>query len=50
MEKKQTEPKHFSSEHIENENLTLTSETLYSKYCFDTKIQSKFDESNKRFE
>ena len=44
------EPSKFSSEHIENEVLTLTSETSSSEYCFETKLQAKFDKSDQNFE
>ena len=43
------EPSKFSSEHIENEVLTLTSETSSSEYCFETKLQAKFDKSDQIF-
>ena len=43
--KKHTESNIFSSEHIENELLTLTSETSSSEYCFDTKLQANFDKN-----
>ena len=33
----------LSSEHIENEVLSLTSEYLSSEDCFGTKLQAKFD-------
>ena len=35
------DPKKFSSEHIKNKMATLTSETLFSEYCFETKTQTK---------
>ena len=37
------EPKQFSSGHILNEVLTITSETSSSEDCFETKLQAKFD-------
>ena len=40
----------FSSEHIQNKMVTLTFETLFSEDCFETKIQAKFDKSDKFFE
>ena len=40
------EPNKLSSEHIKNEVLTLASETLSSKHCFETKLQAKFDKSD----
>ena len=36
----------FLSKHIQNEVLTLTCETSYSKGCFDTKLQVKSDKSD----
>ena len=39
-------PNKFSSEHIENKMVTLTSETLSSEDCFKTKLQAKFDKSD----
>ena len=39
-------PKKFSSEHIGNEVLFLTSETSYSEDCLDTKIQYRFYKSD----
>ena len=36
------EPSKFSLEHIEEELITLTSQTLSSEYWFETQIQSKF--------
>ena len=44
------EPKTFSSEHNENEVLTLTSETSSSKHRYMTKLQAKFDEYDQIFE
>ena len=40
------DPNKFSSEHIENKIFTLTYETLSYEYCFETKLQSKFDISD----
>ena len=48
--KQQMETNKFSSEHIENEVLTLTSKTSSSEDCFETKLQSKFDKSDQIFE
>ena len=39
----QMEPNKFSSEHIKNEVLTFTSETLSSEDCIQTKLQTKLD-------
>ena len=36
-------PNKFSSEHIKNEVLMITSETESSGDCFEIKIQAKFD-------
>ena len=33
----------LSSEHIENKMVTLTSDTLSSEDCFETKLQAKFE-------
>ena len=44
------EPNKFSSEHIENEAFTLTSEISYSEDFFETKLQAKFDKSDQIFE
>ena len=46
----QMEPNMFSSEHIQNEVLTLTSETPSSEYCFDTRLQAKFEKTDQIFE
>ena len=43
-------PNKLSSEHIENEVLNLTSETSSSVDCFETKIETNFDESDQIFE
>ena len=43
-------PKKLSSEYIENKMVPITSETLSSEDCFETKLQDKFDKSNKCFE
>ena len=40
----------FSSKYTENEKLTLTSEPSYDEYCFETKLQAKFDKSDQSFE
>ena len=44
----QMEKKYFSPEHIENKRVTLTSETLSSEDSFETKLQAKFDRSDKK--
>ena len=44
------EPNKLSSEYIENEVLTLTSETSSSEDCLETKIQAKFNKSDQMFE
>ena len=44
------EPNKLSSEHIKNEVLTLTSETLSSEDYFETKLQAKFYISDHIFE
>ena len=44
------EPNNFSSEHIENECLTITTKTSSSEDCFETKLQAKFDKSDQMFE
>ena len=44
------EPKFLSTEHIENKMVTLTSGTLSSEDCFETKIQAKFGKSDQLFE
>ena len=44
------EQKKFSLEYIENEVLTLTSETYSYKYRFETKLKAKFDKSDQIFE
>ena len=48
--KQQMEPNKLSSEHIENEVLTLTSKTLSSEDCLETKLQAKFNKSDPIFE
>ena len=48
--KQQMEPNKLSSEHIENEVLTLTSKTLSSEDCLETKLQAKFNKSDQIFE
>ena len=40
----------FSSEHIENNMVTFTSETSSSGDCFETKFQAKFDKYDQVFE
>ena len=40
----------FSSEHIENKMVTITSETLSLEDCFETKIHAKFNKSDQSFE
>ena len=40
----------FFEEQIENKMVTLTSETLSSEDCFETKLQTKFDKSDEIFE
>ena len=40
------EPKKFSSEHIENKMVTLTSEKLSCEDCFETKLPARFDKSD----
>ena len=42
--------KTFSSEHIENEVITLISENPSSENPFETKLQAKFATSDKSFE
>ena len=44
------ESNNLSSEHIENDVLTLTYETLYSEDSSETKLQAKFDISDQIFE
>ena len=44
------DPNKFSSEKIEDKMITLTSETLYSKDCLETKLQAKFDKYDQIFE
>ena len=43
-------PNKLSSEHIQNEVITLTYETSSSEYLFETKLQAKFDKSDQMFE
>ena len=45
--KYQIEPNKFSSEHIENSVLIITSETSYAEYCLKIKVHAKFDKSDK---
>ena len=40
----------FSSEHIKNKMVTITSKTLSSEDCFETKLQANFDKSDQNFE
>ena len=44
------EPNKFSSEHINNEILTFTSETSLSEAFFETKLQAKSDKTDQIFE
>ena len=44
------EPNKFSSDHIKNYFLTITSETLSYEDCLKTKLQDKFDKSDQIFE
>ena len=46
----QMEPNKFSSEHIKNESLTLTSETSSYEDCIEKKVQAKYDKSDQNFE
>ena len=46
----QMDPNNLSSEHTENKMVTLTYENLSSEYCFETKLQAKFDKSDQHFE
>ena len=46
----QMDQNNFPSEHIENKMVTITSDTLSSEYCFETKLKAKFDKSDKIFE
>ena len=43
-------PNKFSAENIENECLTITSETSSSEYRFETKLQAKIDKYYQMFE
>ena len=43
------DPKKFSSEHIENKMVTLTSEILSYEDYFETKLQAKFDKFDQNF-
>ena len=43
------DPNKFSSEHIENEMVTINSETLSYEDCFETKLQAKFDKYDQNF-
>ena len=49
-EKQNDKLRKFSSEHIQNEVLTLTSGTLYSEDWFERKSQAKLSPSNQSFE
>ena len=44
------EPNKFSSEHIENKMVTITSETLSYEDLFDTKLHAKLDKYDQIFE
>ena len=44
------DPNKLSSEHIENQIFTLTSETSSSEDYFETKLQTKFDKYDYFFE
>ena len=44
------EPNKFSSEHIKNEAITLTSEYPYFDDCFERKFWDKLSPSNQVFE
>ena len=44
------EPNKFSSEHIKNEVLTITSDISYYEDFFSTKLQAKFDKYDQIFE
>ena len=44
------EPNKFSLEHIENELVTITTETLSSEGFFETKIQAEFDKYDQIFD
>ena len=44
------EPNKISSEHIESRMVTLTSEYLFTEYCFGTKLQANFDKSDQWYE
>ena len=44
------EPNKFSTNHIENDVLTLSSENSSSEDYFDTKLQDKFNKSDQTFE
>ena len=48
--KQQMESNNLSSEHIENDVLTLTYETSPSEYWFESKLQDNFDKYDQRFE
>ena len=44
------DPNKFSSEQIKNKTVTLTSKIVSSEYCFETKLQTKFDKYDQSFE
>ena len=44
------DPNNLSSEHIENKMVTITSKTLSSEDCFETKLQANFDKYDQLFE
>ena len=44
------DPSTFSSEHINNKMITLTSEIFSSEDCFETKLQTNFDKSDQNSE
>ena len=48
--KEKMEPNKFSSEHIENGVLNITSETPSSEDFLETKLQDKFNKSDQNFE
>ena len=44
------DPSTFSSEHINNKMITLTSEIFSSEDCFETKLQTNFYKSDQNSE
>ena len=48
--KQQMEQIQSSSEHIENDALTITYENLPSEDWYETKVQSNFDKPDQSFE